>query len=228
MATMNENQTMPIAVVGLGCRFPGDATNPEKFWNMLLARKSAMTETPPDRYNIDAFYHPDGSRNGTVSSLRTKLREDKDISDCAQANNRGGHFLKDDISAFDAGFFSISAAEAISMDPMQRMLLEIVYEATENAGIPISDLAGSNTGVFVGCWANDYDTMAKRDAEVLPKYHTLGTGQAILSNRVSFCFDLKGPSLTIDTACRLVFSAFPSSPDPFLSSTTRQCERERN
>jgi acyl transferase domain-containing protein len=87
------------------------------------------------------------------------------------------------------------------MDPMQRMLLEVVYEATENAGIPLSTLAGTNTSCYVGCFTSDYDQIAKRDPELLPKYHSVGTGQAILSNRVSYCFDLKGPSVTLDTAC---------------------------
>lgn len=116
-------------------------------------------------------------------------------------NVRAGHFIDEDMSAFDAPFFSISPAEAISMDPMQRMLLEVVYEAMENAGIPTSKLAGTNTGCYVGCFSNDYDQIGKKDAETLPKYHSVGTGQSILSNRISFCFNLQGPSLTVDTAC---------------------------
>lgn len=116
-------------------------------------------------------------------------------------NNRAGHYLEEDISAFDAPFFSISPAEAISMDPMQRILLEVAYEAMESAGIPINSLAGSDTSCFVGCFTSDYDQIAKRDPETLPKYHSVGTGQAILSNRLSFYFDLKGPSVTLDTAC---------------------------
>lgn len=116
-------------------------------------------------------------------------------------NSRGGHFLDEDISAFDAPFFSISPAEAVSMDPMQRLLLEVTYEAIENAGIPLSELANTDTGCFVGCFWSDYDRIAKRDPELLPKYHAVGTGQAILSNRISFCFNLNGPSLTLDTAC---------------------------
>jgi len=87
------------------------------------------------------------------------------------------------------------------MDPMQRILLEVTYEAMENAGISLSTLAGSDTGCFVGCFTSDYDQIAKRDSELLPKYHSVGTGQAILSNRLSFCFNLKGPSFTLDTAC---------------------------
>ncbi|OXV05636.1 hypothetical protein Egran_06595, partial [Elaphomyces granulatus] len=173
---------MPIAVVGMGCRFPGDATSPNKLWDLLMRKKSARGEIPADRFNIDAFYHPDGDRHGTI-------------------NLRGGHFLKEDITAFDAPFFSISPTEAISMDPMQRILLEVVYEATENAGIPMSTLAGSNTSCFVGCFTRDYGELGKRDIDLVPKYMALGAGNSILSNRISFFFDLSGPSLTVDTAC---------------------------
>ena len=116
-------------------------------------------------------------------------------------NNRGGHFLKQDIAAFDAPFFSISPAEAKSMDPMQRILLEVIYEAMENAGIPMSNFTGSSTSCYVGCFTDDYDGLLKRDMELSPKYHSVGTPPAILSNRVSFFFNLKGPSMTIDTAC---------------------------
>lgn len=116
-------------------------------------------------------------------------------------NNRGGYFLHEDIAAFDAPFFSISPAEAISMDPSQRILLEVTYEAIESAGIPLSTLAGSNTGCYVGNFFSDYDQISKKDPETLPKYHSVGIGQAILSNRVSYCFGLNGPSLSVDTAC---------------------------
>ncbi|OIW29210.1 hypothetical protein CONLIGDRAFT_715584 [Coniochaeta ligniaria NRRL 30616] len=179
----SKDQTMPIAVVGMACRLPGGADNPSKVWDMLAQKRSARTDTPPSRFNIDAFYHPQGSRNGCV-------------------NNRTSHFLSQDISAFDAPFFSVSRAEAISMDPMQRLLLEVAYEAAcESAGTPLHHLAGSDAGCFVGCFTQDYDEMAKRDAETLPKYHSIGTGKSILSNRISFCLDLRGPSVTLDTAC---------------------------
>nr|ALQ32881.1 putative polyketide synthase [Fusarium miscanthi] len=173
---------MPIAVVGMGLRLPDDATCAEGLWEMLIDKKSARRETPPDRFNINAFSHPNADKNGTM-------------------NNRGGHFLKEDIAAFDAPFFSISPAEAEAMDPTQRILLEVVYEATENAGIPMSELSGTETGCFVGNFTCDYDQLSKRDVELLPKYHITGTGQSIISNRVSFCFNLKGPSVTLDTAC---------------------------
>ncbi|OBT78885.1 Type I Iterative Polyketide synthase (PKS) [Pseudogymnoascus sp. 05NY08] len=177
-----EDKSMPIAIVGMGCRFPQEATSPEKLWEMLYNKRHARTEVPKDRFNAEAFYHPDADRSGSM-------------------NLKGGHYLKEDIATFDARFFSISPAEAKSMDPMQRILLEVVYEAMENAGITLADLDGSDTGCYVGCFTDDYDGLLKRDMELSPKYHSVGIVPAILSNRISFCFNLKGPSLTVDTAC---------------------------
>lgn len=112
-------------------------------------------------------------------------------------NNRGGHFLKEDMAAFDAPFFSISPADAQAMDPMQRKLLEVAYEATEDAGIPLERLAGPavNTSCYVGCFTSDYEELQKRDPETTPKYLSVGIGKAMLSNRISWCFDLRGPSM---------------------------------
>jgi acyl transferase domain-containing protein len=117
-------------------------------------------------------------------------------------NNRGGHYLKQKISAFDAPFFSISRAEAVAMDPQQRILLEVVYEATESAGIPMSKLSGTKTSCFVGCLNVDYKEIQDQDKELVLKYDVTGTGRSMLSNRISFFVDLKGPSVTLDTACR--------------------------
>ncbi|KAF1941682.1 hypothetical protein EJ02DRAFT_491319 [Clathrospora elynae] len=173
---------MPIAVIGFGCRFPGDATSGEKLWDLLVEKKSARTEVPPDRYNVDAFYNPDGDRFGTC-------------------NNRGGHYLTEDVSLFDAPFFSISPAEAMAMDPMQRLLLEVTYEALENSGTPLSNVSGSRTSCYVGCFTKDYEEMQRRDMELAPKYQSTGASQTMLSNRLSYFFNLKGPSVSIDTAC---------------------------
>lgn len=104
---------MPIAIVGLGGRFPGEAANPEKLWELISNGKSALTEVPKDRFNIDAFYHPHHERQGTI-------------------NIRGAHFMESDVSAFDAPFFSMTPNEAKAMDPQQRMALECTYEALEN------------------------------------------------------------------------------------------------
>ena len=116
--SIDGDASMPIAIIGIGGRFPGEATNPEKLWDMISNGRSAMSEVPKDRFNIDAFYHPHAERQGTM-------------------NVRGGHFLKDDISSFDAPFFSITPAEAGAMDPQQRMALEVAYEGLEN-GMHIS------------------------------------------------------------------------------------------
>ncbi|KAF1850336.1 uncharacterized protein K460DRAFT_400404 [Cucurbitaria berberidis CBS 394.84] len=178
----SEAKPTPIAVIGFGCRFPGDVTSSEKLWEMLVEKKSARSEAPSDRFNIDAFYHPDADRYGT-------------------SNNRGGHFLTEDVSLFDAPFFSISPAEAMAMDPMQRLLLEVTYEALENAGTPLSKVSGSKTSCFVGCFTKDYEEMQRRDMELAPKYQSTGASQTMLSNRLSYFFDLKGPSVTLDTAC---------------------------
>lgn len=108
---------MPIAIIGVAGRYPGDAANPEKLWEMVSNGRSAMTEVPSDRFNIDSFYHPFNERSGSI-------------------NVRGGHFMNHvDIAAFDAPFFAITANEASAMDPQQRMALECTYEAMENGKI---------------------------------------------------------------------------------------------
>ena len=111
--TPQQDAVMPIAVVGVGGRFPGDASDPDKLWNLIANRQSALAEIPKDRFNVDAFYHPDGERLGSI-------------------NLRNAHCLKQDPAVFDAPFFSIAPNEAKSMDPQQRMALEVAYEALEN------------------------------------------------------------------------------------------------
>ncbi|KAL8995313.1 MAG: hypothetical protein Q9169_004917 [Polycauliona sp. 2 TL-2023] len=174
--------SMPIAIVGMGGRFPGDASNPEKLWNLMANGQSALSEIPKNRFNIDAFYHPDAERQGAM-------------------NLRKAHFMKQDPAVFDAPFFSIAPNEAKSMDPQQRLALEVTYEALENAGIRMEDVVGSKTSCFVGCFTHDYNDMAFHDAENAHPYHATGTGSAILSNRISWFYDLKGTSVTLDTAC---------------------------
>ncbi|EMR67052.1 putative polyketide synthase protein [Eutypa lata UCREL1] len=113
---------MPIAIVGLSGRFPGDATTPDRLWEMVSQGRSALSEVPKDRYNIDAFYHPSGEHQGTTTA-------------------RGGHFIRSDLAAFDAPFFKITAQEAHAMDPQQRLALELSYEALENAGLKLEDIS---------------------------------------------------------------------------------------
>ncbi|KAI0107024.1 hypothetical protein GGR51DRAFT_559712 [Nemania sp. FL0031] len=172
----------PMAIIGFSVRFPQEAVSPEGFWDVLLQGRSVMTEVPPDRFNINGFYHPDPSRHDTI-------------------NSRGGHFLSESIRAFDAPFFSISASEAESMDPQQRCLLETAYHALENAGIPIQKAAGSKTSVYTGSVGSHYCIFYDADEEVNPMYKGTGTGSPLLSNRISWFYDLRGPSMSVETAC---------------------------
>lgn len=179
---MCTHSTTPLAIIGIGCRLPGDATNPEKLWDLLSEQRSCWTKVPEDRFNESAFFGPNPDASGSH-------------------NHRGGHFLSQDIAAFDAEFFSISPAEARSMDPQQKILLETTYEAFESCGRPLESLQGSNTGVYAAVFSRDYDRIVYTDKDDIPRYQTTGTGDAILANRISYAFDLKGPSMTLDTGC---------------------------
>ena len=172
----------PVAVVGLALKFPQDATSLDSFWNMLVERRCAMTDFPSSRLNVDAFYHPDISQRGTLPL-------------------RGGHFIKEDLGAFDANFFSIAPTEAAAMDPAQRGLLETAYRAFENAGISLDSASGSNTSVHTGCFTDDYKLQLLKDPDQIPKYAATGASLAMLANRLSWFFNLTGPSMNIDSAC---------------------------
>ncbi|KAL3427635.1 hypothetical protein PVAG01_01144 [Phlyctema vagabunda] len=182
-----ENETMPIAIIGMGCRLAGGATNPEKLWEMVAAGRDGWSEIPAGRFKKESFYHPNGAKQGAT-------------------NVRGAHFLEEDISLFDAPFFNISLEEAKtfafkSMDPQLRLQLECTYEALESAGITLPSIANSDTSVYSGIFARDYHESMVRDIETLPRYFNTGTGAAMFSNRLSYFFDLKGPSMTVDTGC---------------------------
>lgn len=172
----------PIAIVGSACRFAGDTSSPSKLWGLLREPIDLRREIPTSRFDPNGFYHPDGSHHG-------------------HSNVRHAHLLNQDLAVFDAEFFGVKPIEAKAMDPQQRLLLEVAYEGLESAGMPISSLKGSDTGVYVGVMFNDYAAMLLRDLQDLPTYYATGTGQSILSNRVSYFFDWHGPSITIDTAC---------------------------
>ncbi|KAK8054463.1 polyketide synthase [Apiospora phragmitis] len=172
----------PSAIVGLAFRLPGAKSIPQ-LWDNVVTKKDLQQKMPEDRFNVDAFYHPHGDNKGTT-------------------NARYGYFLEDQtMKEFDNEFFHISRKEAEAMDPQQRLLLEVVYEALEDAGIPMKDIKGSRTSVHVGSFTNDYSAMTTKDLEMYPKYNVTGVGNAILSNRISYFFDLHGQSMTIDTAC---------------------------
>jgi acyl transferase domain-containing protein/acyl-CoA synthetase (AMP-forming)/AMP-acid ligase II/SAM-dependent methyltransferase/acyl carrier protein len=170
----------PIAIIGIGCRFPG-ANSPEAFWQLLRDGVDAITEVPPKRWDAQAFYNPDPEVPG-------------------KAITRWGGFLED-IDQFDPYFFGISPREAARIDPQQRLLLEITWEALENAGQSPDNLAGSRTGVFVGVSSNDYSLIQFGDTTLLDAYAGTGNANSITANRLSYFLDLRGPSLAVDTAC---------------------------
>jgi acyl transferase domain-containing protein len=178
----HKNTLDPIAIVGMGCRLPGDVTSPEEFWELCSRARSGWSEIPKSRFNHSAFHHPNPDKLGCY-------------------NPQGGHFLKEDIDLFDAPFFNITEKEAISMDPQQRLLLECTFEALENAGIPKRSLAKEDVAVFVGGSFADYELNNVRDTETSPMHQATGCAPAILANRLSYYFDFSGPSATVDTAC---------------------------
>ena len=146
----------------------------------LIWPKAAYSENPT-RFNPDAFHHATKKSNTTVA--------------------RGAHFLKQNVAAFDANFFNISKSEAESIDPQQRIIMEVAYEAMESAGLPIHKVAGTRTGVFMGSFTSDYRELLYRDPEHAPMYTVTGASNCSTSNRISWFFDLKGPSFTLNTAC---------------------------
>ncbi|KAF2265025.1 polyketide synthase [Lojkania enalia] len=171
-----------IAVVGMGCRLPGGITNPSELWEFLLNKRTGRRDFDLSRISIDGYYHSDYHRPGSI-------------------NTRGAYLLDEDPYLFDHAFFGINPTEVGTMDPMQRKLLEVVYEAFENAGEPLEKFSGSRTGVFVGNFNIDHHIMQMHDADFQQPYAPTGGSSSILSNRVNYLFNLRGPSLTVDTAC---------------------------
>lgn len=171
----------PIAIVGIGCRFPGNVDGPENFWSLLRDGIHVVSEIPSSRMDVDTFYDP---RPATPGKMMT----------------RWGGFLEN-ITRFDAGFFGIAPREAERLDPQQRLLLEVAWEALENAGQLPERLKGSLTGVFIGLWLNDFEARVFADPSQADFYMTTGSGRYSASGRISYILGLQGPSITIDTAC---------------------------
>ncbi len=172
----------PIAVVGIGCRFPGGVHSPEEFWELLAQGVDALSDQPRDRWDFEAYYDPNRDAPGKIY-----VRE--------------GGFIQD-VDKFDNLFFGIAPREALQMDPQQRLALELAWEALEDAGIPPDTLRESATGVFLGaCW-NDYSALKhKAGPRVIEQHTATGDHFSIISNRISFFLGLHGPSMTLDTAC---------------------------
>ncbi|KAF5663828.1 polyketide synthase [Fusarium heterosporum] len=173
----------PIAVIGSACRFPGSSNSPSKLWDLLREPYDTAKEFDAERLNLERFYHISGDTHGST--------------DVANKS----YLLEEDTRLFDAAFFGISPLEASGMDPQQRILLEATYEAFESAGMTLEQLRGSLTSVHVGVMTSDWANIQARDTETIAKYNATGSANSIMSNRISYVFDLRGPSETIDTAC---------------------------
>jgi acyl transferase domain-containing protein/acyl carrier protein len=177
---VRESNENAIAIIGIGCCFPG-ANNALAFWDLLQNGIDAISEVPADRFSLDEFYDSDPAAAGKIVT-------------------RFGGFI-DHFDQFDAHFFGISPREAARMDPQQRVLLEVAWEALEDAGQVRDRLAGTNTGVFIGISNNDYGRIQFNDVNRIDAYAGTGNALSIAANRISYVFDFHGPSLAVDTAC---------------------------
>ncbi|WP_448265689.1 SDR family NAD(P)-dependent oxidoreductase [Nostoc sp. DSM 114159] len=183
LKAVEAQQSEPIAVVGLGCRFGKNISTPEAFWSFLKAGGNTLTDVPSDRWNISDFYDSDRGKPGKIYVSQ-------------------GGFL-DDVSMFDAHFFGIAPREALHIDPQQRLLLEVGYEALEDAGMAAPTARIGKTGVFIGITNNDYARLIAPggDYSTVGAYHISGNHINAAAGRISYLLNLNGPSLAVDTAC---------------------------
>ncbi len=182
IATANTKE--PIAIIGTGVRLANNITSTKKLFELLISNKDVISKIPTDRFNVDEIYNEDASVAG-------------------KTNSKFGAFLSNDVRAFDAEFFGISPREAKAIDPLQRMILEVVYEAIENAGIASDTLKGTATGVFIALGNSDYIQARFRSGnlETIDIYDTTGIPFGTACGRVSYLYDLKGSSYSLDAAC---------------------------
>ncbi|MEZ0095323.1 beta-ketoacyl synthase N-terminal-like domain-containing protein [Streptacidiphilus sp. EB129] len=182
-ARVNElERPQPLAVVGMSCRLPGGAS-PEEFWQSLVDGRSAPVDFPADRHPTEGYYHPDPDHAGTAYTL-------------------SGNFLDAPVDGFDPTVFGISPREAAGMDPQQRLILELAWEAMEDAGLPPTSMEGTRTGVFLGASTSDYVRMRQQEAPIedVDAYQLIGE-PSFLAGRISYTFGFQGPSMVTDTAC---------------------------
>src|SRR4030095_3651970 len=178
-----------IAIIGIGCRFPGGVNDAEAFWKLLEEGRDAVCDVPADRWNVERFYDNETGLAG------------KSIA------KRGG--FVDGLDQFDPQFFGISPREAPHIDPQQRLLLETAWEAMEDAGLVLDLEGGTDLGVFVGVSHNDYQIIQGTpwDSTGITPHSPTGTAHSIAANRISYCFNLRGPSVAMDTACSSALTA---------------------
>ncbi|OBY29759.1 type I polyketide synthase [Mycolicibacter kumamotonensis] len=171
----------PIAVVGIGCRFPGDASGPEAYWDLLANGRDAITEIPPDRWDADEYYDPDPLAPGRMSS-------------------KWGGFISD-VAGFDADFFGISPREAEAMDPQQRLMLEVAWEALEHAGMSPERLSGIRSAVMMGVYYTEYQGISASNPDAIDGYSATGNAHAVAVGRIAYLLGLRGPAIAMDSAC---------------------------
>ena len=171
----------PVAVVGVGCRFPGGVAGPESYWKFLANGVDAIAEVPTDRWDAEAFYDPDPLAPGRMPS-------------------KWGGFLSD-VAGFDADFFGITPREAEAMDPQQRVLLEVAWEAIEHAGIAPDQLAGSRAAVMMGVYYGEYQSASATNPDAIDAYSATGNAHSVTVGRVAYLLGLHGPAVAVDTAC---------------------------
>lgn len=187
MSSKNKMHYSPIAVIGMGCRYPGGIDSPEKLWDSFMNGVDLLSDVPAERWNQDYFFSQDRTLPGSLIVPQ-------------------GGFLKD-IKGFDHSFFGISRNEAELMDPQQKISLQVAWEAFEQGGIDISAWRGRQVGVFMGCFTADFQNMQFLDPLAFNAYSSTGMTSTMLSNRISYCFDFKGPSMSVDTACSASLTA---------------------
>ncbi len=172
----------PIAIVGMGCRYPGGVGSPDDLWRLVTEGTDAVSGLPTDRgFDLERLYDPDPDNPGT-------------------SYTRHGAFLAD-AAGFDAGFFGIGPQEAVAMDPQQRLLLEVAWETLEHAGIDVESLRGSATGVFAGISLQDYSALQDSGRGQIEGLRLTGSLTSVISGRLAYAFGFEGPAMTIDTAC---------------------------
>ncbi|MBB5066043.1 non-ribosomal peptide synthetase/type I polyketide synthase, partial [Granulicella mallensis] len=181
--SLKEDVDEDVAIIGMSCRFPGDADSLDAYWRLLRDGVDAITEIPGERWDVEAYYDPDTEAKG-------------------RTYNRHGGFLRN-VDQFDPAFFKLTPREAASMDPQHRLLLEVSHEALEHAGLPAESLKGSQTGVYVGITTNDYANLQLKNASTSPidSYFLSGNPLNAAAGRLSYFFGFHGPSLVLDTAC---------------------------
>src|SRR6201995_5211895 len=185
LALAEQGDTEPIAVVGVGCRFPGGVDDPARYWRLLQDGASGIVQVPSERWDADAFYSDDHTVPGTICS------------------REGGFLTSWRPDEFDAEFFGISPREAAAMDPQQRLLLEVAWEALENPGITAQAIRGTQTSVFVGLTTYDYSLILARNLlpEEADPYIPFGNAPNFAAGRLSYFLGVHGPAVVIDTAC---------------------------